>query len=186
MNGLVVYNSVNRITQHYGGDHHGVDIGYSSNEDQNVVYSNCAGTVVEVVDGRDNDTSATGTASWGNYVLIRHSNGYYSRYAHLKKNTIVVSVNQTVGNTEYLAIMGDSGRAFGRHLHFEVATGYSSSTRINPEPYLTATIDGSTPIPVPSTPPIPPTPPTPVIIPRKNFNFVLFNKRNRLRSFRVN
>ena len=178
MNDLVVYNSAGRITQHYGGDHHGVDIGYASNENYNIVYSNCAGTVVEVIDGMDNDTSATGTASWGNYVLIRHSNGYYSRYAHLKKNTIVVSVNQVVGNTEYLAIMGDSGRAFGRHLHFEVATGYSSSTRINPEPYLIATIDGSTPVPVPITPPTPPTPPTPVTRIGSKFNFVLF-RRNR-------
>lgn len=180
-NSLVIYNSVNRITQHYGNGHNGVDLGYSSNEDHNYVYSNCGGTVVEIVDGMDNDTSATGVASWGNYVLIRHSNGYYSRYAHLKKNTIYVSVNQVVTNTEVLAIMGDSGRAYGRHLHFEVATGYSSSTRINPEPYLTATIDGSTPIVAPSSPTNPPTPPTPPTptpsYPFKtHFNFVLFKK----------
>lgn len=177
-NSLIVYNSVNRITQNYGGSHHGVDIGYSSNENYNKVYSNCKGTIVEVVDGHDNDTSATGTASWGNYVLIRHNNGYYSRYAHLKKNTIVVAPNQLISNSQFLGIMGDSGRAFGRHLHFEVATGYSSSTRINPEPYLTTTIDGSTPIPIGSDP----TPPTPTpTTKKKKFNFVLFSKRNRSR-----
>lgn len=181
MNDLVVYNSANRITQHYGNnDHKGVDIGYSSDENHNAIYSNCSGTVVEIVDGIDNDPSATGTASWGNYVLIRHSNGYYSRYAHLLKNTIVVSVNQTVSNTQYLGMMGNSGHSFGRHLHFEVATGYSSTTRINPEPYLTATIDGSTPIPVPNEPT--PTPPTPAIIRKNKYNFVLFNRRRRFRS----
>lgn len=180
-NSLVVYNSVNRITQHYGGNHNGVDIGYSSNENYNYVYSNCSGTVVEVVDGKDNDTSATGVASWGNYILIRHSNGYYSRYAHLKKYTIRVGVNQVVTNTQVLAIIGDSGRAFGRHLHFEVATGYSSSTRINPEPYLTATIDGSTPIPAPASPPTPPTPPGTLL--KSKFNFVLFTRRNRSKFY---
>lgn len=176
---LVVYNSANRITQHYGGSHHGVDIGWSSNENHNYIYSNCSGTVIEVVDGMDNDTSATGTASWGNYVLIRHSNGYYSRYAHLKKYNIFVSVGQVVSNTQLLALMGDSGNAYGRHLHFEVATGYSSSTRINPEPYLTQTIDGSTGVNVPSVPPL-----TPIInIPRSKFNFVLFNYRRRSKLY---
>ena len=176
-NSLVIYNSVNRITQHYGGSHHGVDLGYSSDENYNKVYANCSGTVAEVVDGMDNDTSATGTASWGNYVLIRHTNGYYSRYAHLKKNTIVVSANQFVSNSQYLGVIGDSGRAYGRHLHYEVATGYSSSTRIDPEPYLDTTIDGSTPIYI-SNDPTPPTPPTPTSNKRK-YKFVLFNKRRK-------
>ena len=183
---LVIYNSANRITQHYGGSHHGVDLGWSSNENHNYVYSNCSGTVVEVVDGMDNNPGATGTASWGNYVLIRHSNGYYSRYAHLKKYTIVVTQGQTVTNTQLLGVMGDSGNAYGRHLHFEVATGYSSSTRINPEPYLTATIDGSTGINVPSTPPSPPhppLPPAPFPIPDKKFNFVLFNNKRRSKLY---
>lgn len=175
-NSLVVYNSVNRITQHYGGDHKGVDIGFSSNEWNNRIYANCSGVVDTVVDGKDNDTSATGTASWGNFVLIRHSNGYYSRYAHLKKNTIVVSEGQLITNSQYLGIMGDSGRAFGRHLHYEVATGFSSITRINPEPYLSQTIDGSTPVYIPEEP----TPPTPTITRRKRYNFVLFNRRKRL------
>lgn len=177
MNDLVVYNSTNRITQHYGNDHNGVDIGWSTTESYNYVYSNCSGTVVEVVDGMDNDTSATGRASWGNYVLIRHSNGYYSRYAHLTKYSIVVMVGQTVGNTELLGLMGNTGHSFGRHLHFEVATGYSSSTRINPEPYLTATIDGSTPVPAPSSPPTPT--PYPTSVTKKKFNFVLFNRNRR-------
>ena len=175
MNDLVVYNSSNRITQHYGGSHHGVDIGWSSDENKNYVYSNCAGEVVEIVDGMDNDTSATGTASWGNYVLIRHSNGYYSRYAHLTKYTISVRVGQVVSNTQLLGLMGNSGNSYGRHLHFEVASGYSSSTRIDPEPYLTTTIDGSAAVPVPSMPPTP----TPIIFTRKKFNFVLFNRRRR-------
>lgn len=177
MANLVIYNSSNRITQAYGGSHHGVDLGWSSDEDKNYVYSNCSGQVIEIVDGMDNDTSATGTASWGNYVLLKHSNGYYSRYAHLTKYTINVVVGQTVGNTELLGLMGNSGNSYGRHLHFEVATGYSSSTRIDPTPYLTQTIDGSTPIDAPSTPPITPTPTTNYN--KRRYNFVLFGRNRR-------
>ena len=140
MDSLVIYNSVNRITQHYGNGHKGVDLGYSKDEDKNIVYSNCLGTVVEIVDKYTNDTKAKGAKSWGNYVLVKHPNGYYSRYAHLKKGSISVKVNQTVDEKTPLGIIGDSGRAFGRHLHFEVAKGYSSLTRINPEGYLSKPI----------------------------------------------
>ena len=140
MDDYVIYNSSKRITQHYGNGHHGVDLGYSKDEDKNVVYANCLGTVVDVVDKYTNDTSAKGAKSWGNYVYVKHPNGYYSRYAHLKKGSISVKVKDIVDGKTPVGIIGDSGRAFGRHLHFEVATGYSSSKRINPEKYLTEPI----------------------------------------------
>lgn len=140
MTDYVIYNSPNRITQHYSSIHRGVDLGYSKDEDKNIVYANCTGTVVEIVNKYENNTNAKGSKSWGNYVLIRHPNGYYSRYAHLKKNSISVKVNDNVNEQTPIGIIGDSGRAFGRHLHFEVSTGYSSRTRINPETYLTKKI----------------------------------------------
>lgn len=136
MDSLVIYNSINRITQHYGNGHHGVDLGYSKDEDKNIVYANSLGIVVEVVDKYDNDTKSKGSKTWGNYVLIKHPNGYHSRYAHLKKHSISVKVGDTVDEKTPIGIIGDSGKAYGRHLHFEVSKNYSSSTRINPEPYL--------------------------------------------------
>lgn len=140
MNDLVIYNSVHRITQKYGNGHKGVDLGYSKDEDKNIVYANCEGTVYIVVDKYNNDTKATGSKSWGNYVLIKHPNGMYSRYAHLKRGTISVKVGDYVNGKTPIGIIGNSGRAFGRHLHFEVQKGKSSSTRINPEKYLSMPI----------------------------------------------
>lgn len=140
MNDLVIYNSTNRVTQYYGGSHHGIDLGYSKNEDKNVVYANSLGTIVEIVDKYNNDKNAKGAKSWGNYVYIKHPNGYYSRYAHLKKGSISVKKNQLVDSSTPIGIIGDSGHAFGRHLHYEVSTGYSSKKRINPLPYLTKKI----------------------------------------------
>lgn len=137
MTDYVIYNSHNRITQHYGKDHKGVDLGYSKDEDKNVVYANCQGVVVEVVNKYENNTRASGAKSWGNYVYIRHTNGYYSRYAHLKKGSISVKVNANVDDKTPIGIIGDSGRAFGRHLHFEVSKAYTSAKRIDPESYLT-------------------------------------------------
>lgn len=140
MSNYVLYNSSKRITQHYGNGHHGVDLGYSKEEDKNVIYANSIGTIVEIVDKYVNDVTAKGSKSWGNYVYIKHPNGYYSRYAHLKKGTISVKKGESVNNETPIGIMGDSGRSYGRHLHFEVSTAYSSSKRINPEPYLTRPI----------------------------------------------
>ena len=136
----VVVDSEKRITQNYKkGVHNGVDIGWRANEEENKVYSNCEGIVAEIQDGLDNDTSATGSKTWGNYVYVKHPNGMYSRYAHLQKG-IPVKKGQNVDEHTVIGIIGNTGKSYGRHLHFEVATGYSSSTRINPTPYLTQPI----------------------------------------------
>ena len=133
----VITNSVNRITKHFGGSHKGVDLGWSGNENDNYVHANCKGIVAEIVDGKNRNILASGASSWGNYVLIKHPNGMYTRYAHLIKYTIPVKVGQEVDENTMVGVMGTSGVTYGRHLHFEVAKGYSSTTRINPEPYLT-------------------------------------------------
>ena len=64
----------------------------------------------------------------------------FSRYAHLQKGTIAVKIGEEVDENTYLGIMGDSGITYGRHCHYEVATGYSSTTRIDPTPYLTKAV----------------------------------------------
>lgn len=142
----VVNRSSERITQKYkSSTHKGVDIGWSSNEEDNKIYANCKGIVYEIQDGLKNDTKATGTKTWGNYVYIIHPNGYFTRYAHLQSG-IPVKKGQDVDENTIVGIMGNTGRSYGRHLHFEVAKSYSSSTRINPTPYLTKKVcDDSTP-----------------------------------------
>lgn len=152
----VVPRSGKRITKAYKkGSHNGVDIGWSSNEKNNIIHPNCAGVVVEVKTGMGKDLSAKGAATWGNYVLVRHANGYYTRYAHLK--SVSVKVGEEVTALSEVGIMGESGRAYGRHLHFEVAKGYSSTTRIDPTPYLTAPVAPQEPEPAPAPEPTPET-----------------------------
>lgn len=138
---MILYDIENRITNPYSKNHGGIDIGWGSNytEKQNyLVYANCKGKVVEVQTGLSNLPGATGIKSWGNYVLLKHENGMYSRYAHLKD--VYCKVGETVDENTSIGYMGDSGNAYGVHLHFEVQTTYSSSTRIDPTPYLTKKI----------------------------------------------
>lgn len=134
----VIDDSPNRITQHYKpGVHRGVDLGWRNDENANRVYSNCSGVVYDTLDNIPHGSEKGG--GWGNYVLIQHPNGMFSRYAHLQSGLPVKKGQQVTKDTQ-IGVIGNSGRSTARHLHFEVQTGASSTTRINPEPYLTAYI----------------------------------------------
>jgi murein DD-endopeptidase MepM/ murein hydrolase activator NlpD len=57
-------------------------------------------------------------ATYGLSVLIRHPNGWQSRYAHL--SGIYVRRGDRVAAGQLIGQMGDSGYAFGTHLHLEI------------------------------------------------------------------
>lgn len=55
---------------------------------------------------------------YGNVIMIDHGNGYVTLYAHLSQ--IKVSTCEGVGRGQEIGLAGDTGNAFGAHLHFEV------------------------------------------------------------------
>jgi murein DD-endopeptidase MepM/ murein hydrolase activator NlpD len=68
---------------------------------------------------------ADGVVTWsskrygyGELVEINHGNGYATRYAHNSENLVAVGDEVKKGQT--VALMGDTGRATGPNLHFEV------------------------------------------------------------------
>lgn len=118
------------ITQEFGGSHIGIDIvnkGYTLGH----VVAHSEGTVVMVQTGHKNNKGSTGNASYGNMVKIDHSNGCFTLYAHL--SSVNVTNGQKVAKGQELGYMGDSGNAYGGHLHFEV---WKNNTRVNPYEYL--------------------------------------------------
>lgn len=80
------------------------------------------------------------TAGWGGaygyQIVIRHSDGKYSQYAHL--SALHVRAGQRVGEGQRIARSGATGNVTGPHLHFEVRTGPEYGSDIDPLAYLRA------------------------------------------------
>ena len=72
--------------------------------------------VVAVADGVV--TWSSNRYGYGQMVEINHGNGYATRYAHNSEN--LVAVGEEVRKGQTVALMGDTGRATGPNLHFEV------------------------------------------------------------------
>ena len=62
-----------------------------------------------------------------NNIIIRHSNGEYSRYDHLDYKSSKVKLNQNVLAGEEISKVGMTGFTYIPHLHFQVFvfTGYN-------------------------------------------------------------
>ena len=89
-------------------------------------------------DGADVITVAAGVVTWagtrsgyGEMIEVNHGNGYSTRYAHNKVN--LVAVGDQVEKYAVIALMGQSGRATGPNLHFEVLKNGQS---VNPVPFI--------------------------------------------------
>lgn len=60
---------------------------------------------------------------YGKYVVIRHSNGYESYYAHLSKIAPGLRTGMRVARAQRVGSVGSTGTATGPHLHFEIKHG---------------------------------------------------------------
>lgn len=81
---------------------------------------------------------ADGVVTWsadrygyGAMVEINHGNGYSTRYAHNSEN--LVAVGDEVKKGQAVALMGETGRATGPNLHFEVL---QNGRRVNPVGFI--------------------------------------------------
>jgi murein DD-endopeptidase MepM/ murein hydrolase activator NlpD len=59
----------------------------------------------------------------GNFVVVRHSGGEYSHYAHLAENSVLVKPGEKVKRGQPLARLGHSGNSTEPHLHVTIADG---------------------------------------------------------------
>ena len=88
--------------------------------------------------GQEISAVADGVVTWsgdrygyGIMVEINHGNGYATRYAHNSEN--LVKVGDEVKKGQAVALMGETGRATGPNLHFEVLR---NGSRVNPVNFI--------------------------------------------------
>ncbi|MCM1052441.1 MAG: M23 family metallopeptidase [Ruminococcus sp.] len=130
----------NQITWEFNGTtHFGIDL-VKNYKQLDYIIAHSDGVVVEVV--KNYNRTDTSGHSYGNYVKIKHNNGYYTLYAHMAFNSVKVNKGDTVAKGQVIGYMGNTGYAKGRHLHFEVRT--PNNVRINPKPYIDADLPSET------------------------------------------
>ncbi|MEV6587479.1 transglycosylase family protein [Streptomyces acidicola] len=93
------------------------------------------GTTVKSVAAGEIVSSGWG-GSFGYQVVIRHSDGRYTQYAHL--SAISVKSGQNVSAGQRIGRSGSTGNSTGPHLHFEVRTGPGFGSDVDPVAYLRA------------------------------------------------
>ncbi len=68
-------------------------------------------------------------SSYGNYVMIRHSGGYKTAYAHMQGYAKGMRAGKRVQQGDVIGYVGTTGRSTGPHLHYEVIQG---GKQVNP------------------------------------------------------
>ncbi|HEY9054018.1 MAG TPA: M23 family metallopeptidase [Rectinemataceae bacterium] len=80
----------------------------------------------------DGTVADTGYNSvFGNYVILRHSSGYQSLYAHL--SSIGVHEGAAVSQGSVVGLSGNTGQSTGPHLHFSL---FKSGQALDPLKYI--------------------------------------------------
>ncbi len=92
------------------------------------------GVVSDIQDGiADNAVGKENLINnWGNTIVIKHAEGFYSKLSHLKEQSIKVKKGDHVKAGDIIAACGNSGRSPYPHLHFQLqATPYIGSKTID-------------------------------------------------------
>jgi len=100
------------------GFHSGVDLQARRGE---MVKATADGTVIQ----------ATYNGDYGNFVEIRHGNGFTTSFAHLQ--SFNVKIGGKIKRGQVIGLVGNSGRSTGVHLHYELCL---NGKPINPSPFM--------------------------------------------------
>jgi len=99
--------------------HKGIDIAYRSGIP---LLATANGKIVDV--GYDR-------GGYGNFVVIKHQYGFYTKYAHMDRTT--VAKGQEVHRGQIIGTMGNTGQSTGPHIHYEVRLG---TQVVDPRKYM--------------------------------------------------
>ena len=114
-----IWPAYGKLTQGFSSYHPAIDIGAPS------------GSTVVAADEGVVAVAGWSNVGYGNYVVIRHGDGFVTLYGHLSR--IDVSQGDYVARGQQIGLVGSTGRSTGPHLHLEISTG---GRTYNPLQYL--------------------------------------------------
>lgn len=94
------------------------------------VVAPASGYVHQILDNiNDNEIGDVNLAeNWGNTIIIKHDEYFYSKLSHIKKGSFKVGVGEYVYKGQVIGSCGSSGRSPEPHLHFQLqSTPYIGS-----------------------------------------------------------
>ena len=100
-------------------------------QNEGIDYAAPEGTDVRVAEDGIVIYAGDDAKGYGNVVLVRHSNGFVTAYAHASE--LVVKTGDTVRRGEVIAKVGRSGNIPAPRLHFEIRRG---TVPVDPMRYL--------------------------------------------------
>ena len=68
---------------------------------------------------------------YGNVIIVDHGHGMVTRYGHCAK--LLKKRGEKVSRWETIALLGNTGRSTGPHVHYEVRL---NGIPVNPEKYI--------------------------------------------------
>ncbi len=115
-----------KITSGYGMRHHPI-LGFSKMH-KGVDFGVPPGTPIMAA-GDGSVEMAGPNGAYGNYVRLRHGNGFATAYAHMQRIAQGVHTGRRVMQGQIIGFVGSTGRSTGPHLHYEVLQG---NNQVNP------------------------------------------------------
>ena len=106
-----------RLSSHFGRRIHPV-LGYTKMH-KGTDFAAPSGTPIYAA-GHGVVERASRWGGYGNYIRIRHANGYKTAYAHLKGYARGIRAGKRVRQGDVIGYVGSTGRSTGPHLHYEV------------------------------------------------------------------
>jgi hypothetical protein len=116
--------STDKSPAHTGPLEHAVDFCFAKWGDLSVegkeIYAAADGTVVWIKDDSNKGGPDEKFEYDGNRIVIKHGQGEFTAYEHLKHNGVIPKVGDKVKTGELIGYSGNTGWTYGSHLHFEV------------------------------------------------------------------
>ena len=119
-----------RVTMQFGHNRHPFTGQFYIHNGIDIATGRAGDPIVAAADGQVVYVGSEPTG-YGNYVIVKHKHGYFTRYAHMLSSK--VRLGQRLQQGDVIGYIGSTGLSTGPHLHFEVIVG---SDVVDPYQYV--------------------------------------------------